>query len=200
MEKKIVVPGDLVSEKAERLEGCVVEGGKTYAATIAVVSDTQFVPLKGQYTPVRGDFIIGIVSEERFSGYLVEVNSPYEGQLSARETREEFDVGDVVSAKILSVNEVHEPTLIEPRKLWGGEIVELEPVKVPRIIGRNGSMLELIKNATKSDVQVGKNGRIYVKGGNTALSTMAILKISRESHTSGLTERIADFLKSEAIA
>ncbi len=196
--KKIVVPGDLVSDKAEKLEGCVVEDGKTYATTIAAVSDTHFIPLKGQYTPTPGDYIVGIVNEERFSGYVVELNSPYEGQLSARETREEFSVGDVVTAKIMSVNEVHEPVLAEPRKLWGGEIIEVEPVKVPRIIGRNASMLELIKGATKTDVFVGKNGRIYLKGGNTATAILAILKIARESHTSGLTDRMATYLRSEA--
>lgn len=197
-EKKIVVPGDLVLDKPERLEGCVVENGKTYAATVAVLSDTQFVPLKGQYLPVRGDYVVGIVSEERFSGYCVELNCPYEGDLSARETREEFDVGDVLSAKILSVNEVHEPVLVEPRKLSGGEIIEIAPVKIPRVIGRNASMLETIKGFTKSDIFVGKNGRIYIKGGNTALSSLAILKIARESHTSGLTQRVTDFLTSES--
>lgn len=196
--KRILLPGDLVDEAPKRLDGCFVEKGRTFAAVVSMQVGEHVIPLKGFYIPRYGDYVIGIVKEVRFSGYETEINSPYDGQMNSRELREEFSVGDVVSAKIYSVNEVNEAELVEPRRLWGGEILEIEHVKVPRVIGRNGSMLAMLKEYTKTDVLVGKNGRVYLNGGDTALATLAILKICREAHTSGLTERIKEFLEKEA--
>jgi len=98
----------------------------------------------------------------------------------------------------VEVNEVHDATLGRPRKLFGGEILEITPVKVPRVIGRGGSMLAIIRQYTRTEVSVGKNGRLYLKGGNTALATLAILKICREAHLTGLTDRVTAFLREES--
>jgi len=198
MDKKIVLPGDLVADKPVKLEGCFVENGKTYAAVVSVTQEDRTIPLKGRYLPNYGDYVVGIIKDERFSGYSVEINSPYEGQLSNRDTREEFRVGDVVLVKIMAVDEVNSAIVVEPRRLTGGEIIEIESVKVPRIIGRSGSMLAILRQYTETDVIVGKNGRIYLKGGNTVLATLAILKICREAHTSGLTDRMTAFLQNES--
>jgi len=198
MNKKIVLPGDVVADKPLRLEGCFVENGKTYAAVVSILQDDRVIPLKGRYVPNYGDYVVGIVAEERFTGYAVEINSPYQGQLSNRDTREEFRVGDVILVKVMAVDEVNNAIVVEPRRLSGGEIIEVESVKVPRIIGRSGSMLATLQQYTGTDIIVGKNGRIYLKGGNTALATLAILKICREAHTSGLTDRITAFLQNEA--
>ena len=86
--------------------------------------------------------------------------------------------------------------LMQPRRFWGGEVMEIEPTKVPRVVGRNASMIALIKQHANCDVFVGQNGRIYLKGGNTALAAIAILKICNEAHVSGLTDRMALFLQS----
>jgi len=198
--KRIIVPGEVVFEFPKRVEGTFVEGGKTYASTISLLSDDRIIPLKGRYLPKVGDLVIGIVKEEKFNGYVLDINSPYDGQLDARESRETFELADVLSVEIIEVNEVHEAVLGRPRRLWGGEILDIEPVKVPRVIGRNASMLTALRQYTKSDVIVGKNGRIYLKGGDVALATIAILKICREAHLSGLTDRVIAFLQSETSA
>jgi exosome complex component RRP4 len=197
-ERRIVLPGEKIFDEPRRTQGAIAEGGATIASVIGFVQDERFVPLKGRYLPRVGDFVVGIVKEERFSGYLVDLNSPYEGSLSTKETRELFELGDVISAEIVEVNEVHDATIGRPRKLFGGEILEIVPVKVPRVIGRAGSMLAIIKQFTRTDVSVGKNGRLYLKGGNTALATLAILKICREAHLSGLTDRVTAFLREES--
>ncbi len=196
-DKRIVVPGDLVASDGRQLDGCYIEDGKTYAGVVALSSGGRVIPLKGQYTPIPGDLVVGIVTGERFAGFDTDLNSPYQGLLSSKETREEFRVGDVMSAKILAVDEVKNAQLIEARKMAGGELIEVESVKVPRIIGRNGSMLAALQDATKTQILVGKNGRVYLKGGDTALAAQAILKICRESHVAGLTDRIAALLGSE---
>lgn len=59
-------------------------------------------------------------------------------------------------------------------------------------------MLDMMRDATKSEIFIGKNGRIWISGGNSVLAARAILKIEKEAHTTGLTERISAFLKEEA--
>jgi exosome complex component RRP4 len=171
-----------------------VENGKTYAGVLSLKMEDRIIPLKGRYLPKPGDVVVGVVSDERFNGYVVEINSPYPGQLSTRDTREEFKTGEVLLIRVAMVDEVHEAVLVEPRKLQGGEVIEIESVKVPRVIGKNGSMLQLLQEETGCEIFVGKNGRVYLSGGNTPLATLAILKIAREAHTTGLTERIQAFL------
>ncbi len=193
--QKIISPGEQLFEKPLDLEGTFVDDGRTYASVMGLVRDDRFVPLKGHYLPVPGDYVVGIVIVEKFSGYIVELHSPYEGNFSNRETREAFAVGDVISAKVAEVNEVHAATLVEPRKFSGGTILEVDYVKVPRIIGKNGSMLAMIRDFTGCDLFIGKNGRIYLRGGNTTLASMAIMKIDAEAHTPGLTDRMREFLE-----
>jgi len=152
--------------------------------------------LKGPYFPKRGDYVIGVVKEEGFYGWMVDLRSPFEGKISARETREKFKIGDVISARVVETDEVGEALLGEVRRFWGGELLEVEPAKVPRVIGKNGSMVSLLKQYSKAEVFVGQNGLIYLKNGNTALVVLAVLKICREAHVSGLTDRITVFLQS----
>ncbi len=196
--KDFIVPGELLYDEPRRFDGSYVESAKTYASVLSVKYDDKVIPLKGKYTPVVSDYVIGIVKEERFSGYLIDINSPYIGNVSSRDLRETFQVGQVVSVIIRSVDEVNEAICVEPRRIWGGSIVEVEPVKIPRVIGRNNSMVTLLEQFTGSRIFVGKNGRIYLKGGNTSLAVLAILKISKEAHVHGLTDRIKAFLEEEA--
>lgn len=196
MEKKIIVPGEKVADSAKRLDGCFSDNGGTYASLVSILQDDKVVPLKGKYLPVPGDYVVGIVSEERFSGFTIDINSPYEGQISSRELRDPLKVEDVVFVKIAFADEVNSAVLTDLRRLYGGEILEIEPVKVPRVIGKNMSMVSMIRDYTGTDIFVGRNGRLYLKGKDTVLAIEAILKICREAHTSGLTERVKQFLES----
>ena len=177
--------------------GSFTEGGQAYASVISLSREGRLVPLKGHNLPTVGDYVVGIVAEEKFSGYVVDLHSPYEGTFSTREVREEFKVGDVISAEIAEVNEVHKAILVAPRKFHAGRIIEVDFVKVPRIIGKNGSMLQLIRDYTNSELFIGKNGRVYIRSGNMALAELAVLKINEEAHYSGLTDRMNAFLEKE---
>ena len=192
---EIVLPGEKVLDEPRRVEGCFDDGVRTYAAVVGVMREGRIVPLKGHYIPVPGDYVVGIVKEEKFSGYVVDLHSPYEGTFSTRDVREEFHLGDVISAKIAEVNEVNEAILVEPRKFFGGQILEVSFVKVPRLIGKNGSMLAMIRDYTGTELFIGKNGRIYLRGGNTSLSALAVMKIDAEAHLSGLTDRMQRYLE-----
>ena len=58
-------------------------------------------------------------------------------------------------------------------------------------------MLNVLKNYTKANIVVGRNGLIWVKGENTDLLVKALEIIEKEAHKEHLTERIEAFLKEE---
>jgi exosome complex component RRP4 len=153
------------------------------------------VPLEGIYIPHYGDLIVGLVSGEKHAGYTVNVNSIYESFISKRDFRERLKEGSVVSAKISSVSETNEADLENIRVFYGGEIIKVSPVKVPRIIGKNSSMLDVIKNGTKTNLMVGRNGLVWMNGGDKQLAVKAIRLIEKEAHLGNLTARVTDFLK-----
>src|SRR3989338_38101 len=121
--KQFVVPGEKVLDFPKRFEGTFVENDKTFVSVIGLKQGDKVVPLKGMYVPRFDDFIIGIVSEERFSGYVVDLNSPYDGTISTRDSQIELKVGDVVTARIRNVDEVNSAYLVEARKLSGGDLM-----------------------------------------------------------------------------
>lgn len=168
------------------------------------------VPLSGIYSPRPGDLVIGIVLEVGPSNWLVDVNAPYPAPMHSSETpwkiefgetAEYLKAGDAILCKILFVDETKKTqvTMRESnlRKLQGGQIIDVSPAKVARVIGKAGSMLNLIKKYTDVWMFVGQNGRIWLNGElpmiQTAVDTIRF--IEEEAHTSGLTERVDEFLK-----
>src|SRR3989344_5074525 len=203
MTKRIVIPGELVTEERKKLGSHVfVSEGKIYSDSMGLVNDeadfASVVPLEGKYMPEQGDLIIGVIGDEKFSVYIVDVNSFYQTAISKKELREMLKPGAVISAKVSRVNELNEVDLENPRAFFGGEIIELSPVKIPRFIGREASMLNLIKDWTKSNIVVGRNGRIWAKGGDTDLLKKAVKKIDKEAHMENLTNRMEEFLEKNA--
>ncbi len=195
--RKYVFPGDKLADRPFRTRGVYVEDGKTYAAVVGLYDEEtgNFIPLEGVYEPQVGDVLIGIVTDLKPNGYVIDTGLPHDAMLSNRDIREDLDVGDIVVAKVRSVDEVRNISLTDPVVLKGGKLIEISPVKIPRVIGKKGSMLAQIMDKTGSKIVVGKNGRIWISGGNEYLATKAILKIESEAHTSGLTDRIAEYLE-----
>ncbi|MDD5148400.1 MAG: exosome complex protein Rrp4 [Candidatus ainarchaeum sp.] len=200
MKKRIVIPGELVSEERKKVGPHVfVENGKIYSDSLGLIyndsQDASVVALHGKYVPQRDDLIIGVVVQETFGGYIVDINSFYFSFVSKEFIRDRLQRGSIISAKIMSVNEINEAELGQVRFFFGGEIINISPVKVPRVIGKNASMMEALKLGTGANIMVGRNGRIWAKGGNTQLLAEAIKKIEAESHLSNLTNKIEAFLK-----
>jgi len=83
------------------------------------------------------------------------------------------------------------------RKLYSGNIVKINPTNVPRIIGKQGSMISLIRDNTKTRIQIGQNGYIWIdgKGDDIALAQEAIETIDREATSEGLTKKIEKLLE-----
>ena len=168
------------------------------------------IPLKGRYDPVVGDFVIGVVEEALSSGWLVDINAPSPALLHQNEVPWDIDFGetgkylnrgDSIMAKLLSVDEAKKLQItLNDRNLYkikGGLIIEVEPARVPRIIGKKGSMLGLIKQYIRCRVFVGQNGKIWIDGETEDIEKViqVIHKIEEESVTFGLTNRIETMLK-----
>lgn len=216
MDKKIVIPGDFLSDDVKNAnEGTYVEDGKVFAAVYGLASlknNIKVVPLSGKYIPKRGDMVVAIVSEVTFSNWITDIRSPYEGLLHISEFPKRIEndamarhinVGESVMALVKDVDPTMKVELTlndrRLRRIDEGRIIQVAPSKVPRLIGRNGSMITLLKNNTNCNVFVGQNGRIWITGKEKDMdfAEKVILKIENESHVSGLTERITRFLKEE---
>jgi exosome complex component RRP4 len=214
-ERELVLPGDFITDGKFRAgSGTYMDNGRIYASTLGIKSIrsdfVNVVPLAGQYIPKVGDQVIGIVMDMGPSNWLVDINSPYPAPMHINEapwrvdfgdTARYLKVGEVILARIFMVDEVkHVQVSMKDhglRKLQGGQILEISHSKVPRVIGRNGSMIEMIKNSTNCRIIVGQNGRIWVDGEIDSVdnAVKAIRLIEVEAQSMGLTERLKEFLE-----
>jgi exosome complex component RRP4 len=219
--KQVVAPGDLIAEgNYVAGDNTYKDNGKVYASRIGLV-DYQgrkvfVVALRAFYIPLPGDTIIGTVVEVTISGWLLDINAPHPALLLASDVLDRsfrpgkndlfsiFDIGDLIIANVVSFDRTRDPllTVREPGlgKVMRGQLVEITPTKVPRVIGRKGSMVNIIKKETGCQITIGQNGLILVSGKtpqDEQLAIMAISKIENESHTSGLTDRITKVLQNK---
>jgi len=217
-EKEIVIPGQDLAKGMDFLpgNGCYREGDFIVSASLGILSVSnrliKIIPLTGKYDPKVNDVIIGQVKDMTLHGWFLDTNCAYDGMLSIREADEFIDkgadlskyynFGEYVIAKVVHVNKVSNIDLSTKgpglRKIKGGKIIEITPSKVPRVIGKQGSMVGLIKDNTNCKITVGQNGRIWIQGENPEselLATQAIMMIENQSHVDGLTDKITKFLE-----
>jgi exosome complex component RRP4 len=216
MDRKVVVPGDLLSEDAKRSgEGTYVKNASVYSLLYGLANfrdKINVIPLAGKYVPGPGDNVIGVVKDITFSNWIVDINSPYDGLLHISEfpKRIESDemsrhlrIGSSIMTRVKDVDPTMKVELtLNDRKLGqikSGQVIEISHTRVPRLIGKGGSMISMLKKEVNCNIFVGQNGRIWISGGaedmDLALKTISL--IQREAHTNGLTDRVVDFLKSE---
>ena len=214
MEREIVLPGQLLSEKkADSGPGTYVKDGKVYSLLYGVKNaknKISVIPFSGKYIPSGKDFVIGTVIEITPSNWIFDIGSPYDGLLHVSEYPKRvesarmpgiMDVGDSALLRVKDVNSSMKVELsmrergLKPLKV--GRIIEVVPAKVPRIIGHGGSMVSMLKKETDCEVFVGQNGRIWINGKASDMDRLAeaIDMIMQQSHTSGLTDRVCQFLK-----
>jgi len=219
--RQLVTPGDLLAEGDYMAgEDTYKEGNSIYAARTGLVEyedkRVSIVALKAFYIPKIGDKVIGTVVEVGFHGWTLDIHAPYPAILRAGDVMSRsfkpqrddltsiLDVGDVVIAKIVSYDRTHDPQLsvAEPElgKVTRGQLLQITPTKIPRVIGRKGSMINMIKQETGCRIELGHNGVILITGKrleDEELALMAIRKIEQESHIAGLTDRISQMIKKE---
>jgi len=193
---RILVPGEEVAQSSQRLAYTYTDGQKTYATVISLFSpEGKVIPLQGPYEPIMDDAVIGFVSDSRHSGYDVQIGSANKCFLSSRETRSSFKLSDMIMARIKSVDETGTIDLTDARLLKDGQLAKISPVKVPRLIGKKNSMINLLSHATGCQIYVGRNGMVFISNeGDFSLAREAIAIVEDQAHISGLTDRMAQFL------
>ena len=75
--------------------------------------------------------------------------------------------------------------------------LKVEPTAVPRVIGKQGSMITAIREKTNTRIQIGQNGFIWIdgKGEDISKAQKAIETIDREASSEGLTKKIEKLLE-----
>src|SRR3989338_4157965 len=169
--KDIVVPGALLAEGLEYLPSgrAFRDGENIYAATIGLISVKgrviKVIPLAGKYSPKRGDVIIAKINGFGKFGWNLEIDSPYKIDLNVGEISmnyvdlknsklaDYFKIGDYVFGEITDISESGYISLSAKRrpyrKLLGGNIIKVGPTKIPRIIGKQGSMIKTLKDLSE---------------------------------------------------
>jgi len=216
--RELVIPGDLIWEGRTRTgDNTYRREGNVYANRVGLVSygkeRVSVIALEGGFTPRVGDTIVGYVTDIELGQWVLDIGGPKDAVLRVPDAVDKpfytsfdmpsvLDVGDTVIAKIVDMDRRRTPILsILGRglgKIQTGFIMEITPSKIPRLIGKKGSMINMILKETNTNITIGQNGRIHVNGRTRKQEDMVIKvikKIEKEAHTSGLTNRVQEYLK-----
>ena len=214
--RQIVVPGEAIVTGNEFLpgDGAYRDGEEVVAGRYGIANifekHVRVVPVSGAYYPRRGNTIIATVVDITFNGWLLDFGGAQNAFLpvsevpryvNKNEMAEFLDFGESVIVKVWDVKSRGVDASMKMRgfgKIDGGMIISIGPNKVPRVIGREGSMVKIIKGATGCDVTVGQNGKVWISGKNTdaEVATRKIVEFIADNATiAGLTEKVESFIK-----
>src|SRR3989344_2178369 len=217
-ERSVVVPGEALAHGMDFLPGdnAYREKDQIYSKVLGLVSVSgrviKITPLSGPYLPKTEDKIIARVMDITISGWRFDTAAAYTAMLNVRDATARFvkkeedlsqmlSIGDYAVVMITNVTSQNliDLTMKEPglHQISGGRIIRINSQKVPRVIGKKGSMITLVKEKTGCDITVGQNGLVWVKGSPNGefLAEQAIKFIEEKAHQEGLTERIERFLE-----
>ena len=218
--KKIVVTGQVMSEDMGMVPGKnTFRIGEKIIAKQTGLSEIKgvvmkIIPLTGSYIPEYNDEVVGRIIETQSTGWQVDIGAPYDAYLPMTEysmayidTRrtDAMDLlkeGDIVFVRVVKYTKTKNLIVsMKGRrysKLKEGIIKKITPQKVPRLIGKRGSMITLIKKATNSNMLVGPNGWVWLKSDNSENELKVVKAISlveANAHKQGLTEKMEKILK-----
>lgn len=209
--RKITIPGEVLASGEDYLpgEGTEKRGNDIVAVRYGLLEETnklfKVIPLSGVYSPRRGNVVIGRVENITFNGWILDIGTPQTAFIPISETPryvdkngldEVLDIGEMAIAKVMDISKRGIDLTIKIRGLGridSGIIMEINSNKVPRVIGKEGSMISMIKDETKCDITVGQNGLIWIQGDNVEdelFAKKAISFIVENSFVEGLTEEM----------
>ena len=175
IKRKVVIPGEVIASGEDYLagEGTKRQGNDIVAMRFGLGEEVgrviRVISIFGAFIPRRNNVVIGRITDITFNGWLVDIDAAPNGFLPLDETprfvnKNEMDqflgIGDIIAAKIWSVKTKGIDLAMRGKglgKLEGGFIFRIIPSRVPRGIGREGSMINLIKEKTGCNITVGQN-------------------------------------------
>jgi exosome complex component RRP4 len=221
--KRHVLPGDFITTAPLRLQNNVVLEGKRIISTTIGLSDVsddsvRVISLTGVYMPKIDDLVIGIIQYIFGNSWFADINSCYQGMLlgqdvfgrgsypTKNEMEERLSKGDIIFAKIANSDRQREPLISiadqSLGKIDSGELVKISPTKIPRLIGKHGSMIQTIEGSTNATITVGQNGLIVVSCDepNGLLKALAAIRmIDEQAHLVNLTDKVKKMLESNGV-
>jgi exosome complex component RRP4 len=215
-ERELVLPGEEIAAAGLKPgPGTYRVQGHTYASVLGFVSKrppiVRVVALSGRYIPQTNDVVVGTVTDVQGTFWLLDIGAPRWAPLHMTGTPWKIDFGEteqylkVGDSVVVAVENLDATGRIGVTmngeglgKLEGGTIVTVSPARVPRIIGRAGSMISTLTRHTGAKIAVGQNGRIWVDGSEDAIHRVqeSLRLIEEEGQRRGLTERITSYLRS----
>ncbi|MCS4537402.1 MAG: exosome complex RNA-binding protein Rrp4 [Thaumarchaeota archaeon] len=215
--RKYVIPGELIAEGNYRPVANVLRVGEKYYSTRVGMAEVghegvRVIPLSGPYIPRVDDLVVGKVVDYSAFAWEVDINSCFFAFLPAQSVfgrdyspaedslTSKFAVGDMLAAKIFAFDRTRDPLLGLAGPGLGriprGEIVKITPTKVPRLIGKRGSMIRTIEMATNCRLTIGQNGVVVINGSpdGVLMSLKAIKLVEEEAHTADLTQKVQALL------
>ena len=221
--KRHVLPGDFITTAPLRLQNNVVLEGKRIISTTIGLSDVsddsvRVISLTGVYLPKTDDLVIGTIQYIHGNSWFADINSCYQGMLLGQdvfgrgsyptksEMEERLSKGDIIFAKIANSDRQREPLISiadqSLGKIDSGELVKISPTKIPRLIGKQGSMIQTIEGSTNATITVGQNGLIVVSCDETnglLKALTAIRMIDEQAHIINLTDKVKKMLESNGV-
>ncbi len=219
--RKYVIPGDVVTTGPYRPEQNVILDGNKIIATSIGISEiyddsVKVISLTGKYIPKINDLVIGKVLSHSSLSWELDINSCYVGFLPAQdvfgrdfsahadELTSKLKAGDLVAARIANFDRTRDPLLtISDRdlgKIDSGDLVKISPSKVPRLIGKRGTMIQTIEMATNAAITIGQNGWVVVSCDNhegLLKAKKAIKMVDEQAHVANLTDQVMEMLESK---
>jgi exosome complex component RRP4 len=217
--RKYVIPGDVVTTGPFRPEqNVILEGNRIISTTIGISEiyddSVKVIPLTGKYIPKIDDLVIGKVISHTSLSWELDINSCYVGFLPAQdvfgrdfsahadELSSKLKTGDLVAARIANFDRTRDPLVtISDRDLGtidSGDLVKISPSKIPRLIGKRGSMIQMIEMGTNAIVTIGQNGWVVVSCDTTEgllKAKKAIQMINEKAHVANLTDQVKEMLE-----
>jgi exosome complex component RRP4 len=201
MDRRIVLPGDKIAEGNVRVPNTYFENNNVYATLVGFIDENKrYVPIEKRYKPAVGETVVGVVTGARHAGYGVDLNLPAEGFISTKFMHATLALGDMIVARIRSIERNGDIELTDVRRLPKGKLVEFPSAKVPRLIGKQNSMIDVIKKYGGGDVVVGNNGYVWIsEKADIPLILKAMEMVEERAHKHGLTDTIVAFFEKEKI-
>ena len=217
--KRHVIPGEVIISGPYRAEqNTVLQGDKVLATSIGL-SDVHdgsviVIPLTGGYYPKDDDLVIGKIISHSAMSWEVDINSCYSGMLPATDVfgrdfsshsddlSSKLRKGDLIATRIVNSDKTRDPLLTisgrELGKIDYGELVEISPSKVARLIGKRGSMIQMIESATRAQITIGQNGLIVIAcedSDGLLRAINAVELVEEKAHVADLTDMISEMLE-----
>lgn len=217
IQRRQVIPGDVIAKGNYSYGSYIEKRGEEYIALRVGLAEVgkdalKLNPLTGPYLPRAEDEVIGKVADINGFGWVVDINSCFDGFLPAsfvfgrefspatHDLSSKFALGDMIGARIETSERSRDPQLsIRGHgygKIESGEIIKISPTKVPRLIGKRGAMINMISEKTGCDIRVGQNGVVVVNGTPEGIgkSANAIRMIEEEAHAADLMAKVETYL------